>query len=90
MTDKNKKDKSKIGELLNIPEDTSSVLNLFLTQAIQYKNDQPKFPINEIKQMSSDSPELANQLFQMIQKELDRENERDNKIFELLNSQQQT
>ncbi|ETR69302.1 MAG: hypothetical protein OMM_09722 [Candidatus Magnetoglobus multicellularis str. Araruama] len=89
MTDKNKKDKSKIGELLNIPEDTSSVLNLFLTQAIQYKNDQPKFPINEIKQMSSDSPELANQLFQMIQKELDRENERDNKIFELLNSQQQ-
>jgi len=89
MTDKNKSDKSKIGELLNIPEDTSSVLNLFLTQAIQYKNDQPKFPINEIKQMSSESPELANQLFQMIQKELDRENEKDNKIFELLNNQQE-
>ena len=50
--------------MLNIPEDTSSVLNLFLTQAIQYKNDQPKFPINEIKQMSRESPEIANQLFQ--------------------------
>jgi len=38
--------------------------------------------------MSNESPELANQLSQMIQKEVDRENEKDNKIFELLNNQQ--
>ena len=55
---------------------------------IQYKNDQPKFPINEIKQMSTESPKIANQLIQMVQNELDQENDRDNKIFELLNNQQ--